>query len=201
MEYWEQRWQNADTGWDLRAASPPLAAYLRQIALEDRDMTVLVPGCGSGYEALLMLELGFKNVTMLDIAPSAVERLRQRLDAEGPADWQKRLSLVCEDFFAHKAPYDLILEQTFFCALNPALRRDYAVKMSELLRPQGRLVGLLFDAAFESGPPFGGSKAEYVTLFAPHFSILKMEACYNSVPPRAGRELFFMLSSPTSTSR
>lgn len=43
----------------------------------------------------------------------------------------------------------VLMEQTFFCAINPSLRKDYVAKMHELLAPNGKLVGVLFDKEFE----------------------------------------------------
>ncbi len=191
--YWESRWRAGQTGWDLRDASPPLCDYCAQIPDERRDLGVLIPGCGNGYEALFLLENGFTNLTLLDYAPTAVETLRRRLDEGGPANWSEHLRLVCEDFFAHRGQYDLILEQTFFCALDPGLREAYALKMKELLAPGGRLIGVLFDRPFEGGPPFGGSRAEYEALFSRYFKVRTLAPCYNSIGPRAGTEAFVVL--------
>ena len=102
-------------------------------------------------------------------------------------------NLFVTDFFQHGGKYDLILEQTLYCAIDPSLRTKYAQKVNELLKTGGKLVGLLFDRNFESGPPFGGSKAKYMECFSPYFSHLKMEACYNSIEPRKGTELFIQL--------
>ncbi len=187
--YWDTRWQNAETKWDLRQPSPPLMAYADQIPADRRDLAVLIPGCGNGYEALYLLENGFTNLTMLDIAPTAIAALRERLDVGFPA-WSERLQLWCGDFFKHQHQYELILEQTFFCALPPDLRPAYVLKMNELLHPGGKLTGVWFNRPFEGGPPFGGDEEEYRALFAPHFRIKNLSACYNSIPPRAGSELF-----------
>ena len=88
----------------------------------------------------------------------------------------------------------MIIEQTFFCALNPALRKDYVDRMYELLKPGGKLVGVLFNRSFEGGPPFGGSKEEYKELFDEKFVIKKMEDCYNSIEPRKDAEVFIILA-------
>lgn len=94
------------------------------------------------------------------------------------------------DFFTYQGQYDLIIEQTFFCAIQPAMRERYVSKMYELLKPTGRLVGLLFNRVFEKGPPFGGSKTEYEKLFCSAFEYKTFAECYNSVKPRSGSELF-----------
>jgi hypothetical protein len=102
------------------------------------------------------------------------------------------------DFFSHSGSYDLILEQTFFCALEPSLRPKYAQKMFSMLKPGGKLQGLLFNFSLtEVGPPFGGSIAEYIDYFSPLFKINQIEPCHNSIKPRMGNELFIDLEKPT----
>ncbi|MGX7688641.1 methyltransferase domain-containing protein [Flectobacillus roseus] len=182
-DYWNERYAQGQTGWDLGKASPPLENYIRQLG--NKDLKILLPGCGNGYEALLMAELGFTNLTVLDIAPLAVEQLQNRLKN------YPTVRILCEDFFAHQDQYDLILEQTFFCALPPSMRKQYVQKMAELLVSQGKLVGLLFASEFDkAGPPFGGTTEEYLQLFTPYFESDILELCYNSIRPRQGNELF-----------
>ena len=41
-EFWENRYRNQETGWDLGTVSPPLKAYIDQ--LEDKDVAILIPG-------------------------------------------------------------------------------------------------------------------------------------------------------------
>ncbi len=86
----------------------------------------------------------------------------------------------------------MILEQTFFCALDPILRENYVSKMHELLSEKGKIAGLLFNFPLtEAGPPFGGNSDEYKTIFSEKFTILQLEIAYNSIKPRANKELFF----------
>ena len=85
------------------------------------------------------------------------------------------------------------MEQTFFCALHPSQRNDYAVKMKALLKDDGKLVGVLFNKEFEGGPPFGGNEEEYRKLFSQYFSSVKINSCYNSIEARKGTELFMIL--------
>ena len=186
QDYWNNRYEAEQTGWDLKAVSPPLKAYIDQ--LTDKNISILIPGCGSGYEAEYLAKQGFQSVTVIDFAPLVVEKMKVNL-----ADYQQ-INIICQDFFAHTGKYDLILEQTFFCSLNPSLRTKYIQKMSELLTTKGKLVGLLFNIQFPNNPPFGGSKEEYLGLFSDTFKINLLEPCYNSVKPRQGSELFFNFS-------
>ena len=186
QDYWNNRYEAEQTGWDLKAVSPPLKAYIDQ--LTDKNISILIPGCGSGYEAEYLAKQGFQSVTVIDFAPLVVEKMKVNL-----ADYQQ-INIICQDFFAHTGKYDLILEQTFFCSLNPSLRTKYVQKMSELLTTKGKLVGLLFNIQFPNNPPFGGSQEEYLDLFSDAFNINLLEPCYNSVKPRQGSELFFNFS-------
>ncbi|MDZ7900844.1 MAG: methyltransferase domain-containing protein [Arcicella sp.] len=184
--YWNNRYETEQTGWDLKTISPPLKAYIDQ--LMDKNLSVLIPGCGSGYEAEYLLKQGFNNVTVIDFAPLIVDKMKAHL-----SEYQN-INIICTDFFVHTGEYDLILEQTFFCALNPSLRTNYVQKMAELLKENGKLVGLLFGVQFSNNPPFGGSEEEYLSLFSDRFTINVLEPCYNSVKPRQGSELFFNFS-------
>ena len=187
-DYWEHRFEINDTPWDLGAPSPPLKAYIDQ--LEDKAMHILIPGCGNSYEAEYLLAQGFTNITLIDIAPALTRRLEEKFSAY----LNRQLQIITGDFFGLTGSYDLILEQTFFCALDPFLREAYAHKMLSLLQPGGRLAGVLFNRLFPIvGPPFGGTTEEYQQLFAPLFRIITLEPCYNSVKPRAGTECFFIL--------
>lgn len=186
-QYWQQRYLNRQTGWDLGGVSPPVAAFADQ--LEHKDLKILLPGAGRGYEAEYLYRSGFSDLTVVDIAPYPLGQLRNRLPEEFPTS-----RLVETDFFGfNDGPFDLVLEHTFFCALPPGLRPQYAEKMDSLLKPGGILAGLLFNFPLtEEGPPFGGSREEYLQLFEPYFEIRILEEARNSIPPRAGRELFFI---------
>lgn len=189
--YWQERYDLHDTGWDMGTVSPPLKSYVDQ--LTDKNFAILIPGCGNSYEAEYLVSQGFTNITVIDIAQGPVDRLNKVLGETG----RQFCNVVKADFFTHSGQYDLIIEQTFFCALNPDLRKKYANHMLELLKPGGKIAGVLFKVIFEKpGPPFGGTIAEYKNIFEPGFNILKMEDCYNSHEKRAGNEAFIIMQKP-----
>jgi SAM-dependent methyltransferase len=183
--YWDNQYQANTTGWDLGEVSPPLKSYID--TLENKNIRILIPGCGNTYEAEYLLEQGFTNVTVIDIAPTLVDNLKTKFK-DNP-----NIIIMLGDFFEHQGVYDIIIEQTFFCALPPTMRQKYVWKMHQLLAKEGKITGLLFNRIFESGPPFGGSQEEYTLLFQQAFKFLKMEVCQNSATPRAGSELFIEL--------
>lgn len=183
--FWERKYSIEETGWDIGYASTPLITYFDQLL--NRELKILIPGGGNCYEAEYLIEQGFKNIFVIDIAEQPLKNLKKRFP-NFPDN-----HLIHDDFFNHQGKYDLIVEQTFFCALDPVLRKKYVEKMVDLLAEKGKLAGLLFDFKLtEEGPPFGGSSEEYLKLFPPCFNIKKLEKCYNSIQPRAGRELFFI---------
>lgn len=185
--YWDARYERGETQWDVGSVSAPLKAYIDQ--LPNKNISILIPGCGNAYEAQYLVSQGFTNITLVDISNTLVDELRREFNDTPAAN----LKIVCADFFELQDSYDLVFEQTFFCALDPGLRGAYADKMFKLLKNNGRLAGVLFNRDFEGGPPFGGNKEEYLCLFGAKFSVRVMEQCYNSIPPRAGTELFFIL--------
>lgn len=187
QEFWNQRYQQNETGWDIGAVSTPLKAYFDGVS--DKKLKILIPGAGNAYEAEYLYQQGFQNVYVLDIAPMAIENFKKRF-----SDFPNERILL-GDLFEHNAQYDLIIEQTFFCALSPGLRHAYANKMYDLLVPGGILAGVLFNIPLNHDrPPFGGNEAEYRQYFNEKFDILKMEPCYNSIEPRMGNELFIKLA-------
>ncbi|MBL7829933.1 MAG: methyltransferase domain-containing protein [Saprospiraceae bacterium] len=185
-DFWDKRYEENETGWDLGRISDPLKGYIDQ--LEDKTLKILIPGCGNSYEAEYLLENGFTDVTLIDISKEAVKSLTQKFVTN------PEIKIIEGDFFEHEGQYDLILEQTFFCALDPVLREKYATHMHKLLKPGGKLVGVLFNCIFEKeGPPFGGSDKEYFEYFKTNFEIKIMNQCFNSIAPRSGNELFILL--------
>jgi len=186
QSFWNDQYIANTTGWDLGQVSPPLKAYIDQ--LTNKDIKILIPGCGNSYEAEYLLKMGFTNVSLIDIAPDLVERLKAKFKSE------PHIKIILGDFFSQEGEYDLILEQTFFCALDPGLRKSYVEQMKNLLKIGGKLAGVLFVKEFEqAGPPFGGSKEEYELLFENDFDLQVFESCYNSFGKRAGTEMFIIV--------
>ena len=166
--FWNNQYEANTTGWDLGEVSPPIKNYINQ--LTNKNLRILIPGCGNTYEAEYLLQQGFTNIAVVDIAPTLIARLQKKFTAN------PNIKIILGDFFKHEAQYDLILEQTFFCALNPALRKDYVSQMNTLLAPEGKLVGVLFNRQFEqAGPPFGGSQREYELIFQKYFNFKTFE--------------------------
>ena len=181
--YWDAQWKSNTIGWDLGMPAPPLVSLIDSI--ENKSVKILIPGCGNAYEADYLVSKGFKNITLIDISETACAILKVKFLN------QSAVRVLCEDFFKLEDKFDVIIEQTFFCALPPIMRQRYVWKMHSLLNDHGILAGLLFNRQFDVSPPFGGSLEEYEKLFQTAFHIDQLSKANNSVTPRANTELFF----------
>jgi thiopurine S-methyltransferase len=186
-EYWTQRYEEENTGWDIGSPATPLKTYFDQVS--NKKLHILIPGAGNAYEAEYLWQQGFTNVTVLDISNTPLVAFKKR-NPDFPSS-----QLIQKDFFKHKGVYDLIIEQTFFCSMVPEKmnRTKYATKMASLLAPKGKLVGLWFDIPLTGDlekRPFGGTQEEYRSYLSPLFKVHCFEKSHNSIPDRAGNELF-----------
>jgi thiopurine S-methyltransferase len=179
--FWQSRYDEQNTGWDIGTVSTPLKAYIDQ--LEDRSLRILIPGCGYGHEAVYLAEQGFTHITVIDLVDDALKPVREKAPS---------VHCITGDFFEHSGQYDRILEQTLLCAIDPAMRAAYIRKVASLLVPGGKYAGVLFNREFAGGPPFGGSAEEYASYLRPHFREFSLDPCYNSIAPRKDSEVFVL---------
>lgn len=163
-EFWDQRYRAGFIPWDAGAVPRALIEFVEQ---RTPGCRVLVPGCGSAYEAAWLDAHGFQ-VLAIDIAASAVERARILMGVE----LAERV-LRQADFFAVDAEFDWIYERALLAALPPARWDAYAANAWRLLPPNGMLAGLFFidDAVIEPrhGPPFAARSQELARLFDQRF--------------------------------
>lgn len=135
--FWDNRYKDNNIAWDIGCVSTPLKAYFDQ--LKNKDLKILIPGGGNSYEAEYLHNSGFVNVYVVDILSIPLNGLQQRLP-DFPSD-----HFIHSNFFDLEMTFDLIIEQTFFCALEKSLRSKYVSKTNALLNKNGKIVGLFFD--------------------------------------------------------
>lgn len=184
--FWDNQYLQGQLGWDIGHPSTPLKTYIDQ--LTDKNIRILIPGCGNGYEAEYLLQQGFQRLTVIDISAVLTQKLSDKLHQFVG----KELTVLTGDFFDHAGVCDLILEQTFFCVFPPVMREQYVKKVAALLAPEGIIAGVLFNRDFPAAPPYGGHMEAYIPIFKAHLDLIKMEPCYNSIKPRDGAEVFFI---------
>lgn len=178
-DFWETRYRDHAMPWDAGRVPARLQQYAREMKPGAR---VLIPGCGSGYEAYFLAEAGF-DVLAIDFSPAAVEVARANLGC-----FADRVQLA--DFFGFDAgaPYDVMFERAFLCALPRKMWADYARRTAELLAPGGVIAGYWFFDENPKGPPFGTSEAELQALLGSRFTRTSDEPVGDSIPVFQGRE-------------
>jgi protein-L-isoaspartate O-methyltransferase len=122
---------------------------------------ILVPGCGNGYEVLTLAKLGF-DVVAIDIAPSPLNNLREKLQANNLT-----AELVQADFFTWQPEklFDAIYEQTSLCAIPPEQWQHYEKCLHNWLKPNGKVFAQFMQTGQAGGPPFHCDIDDMVTLF------------------------------------
>jgi len=178
-EFWDVRFRDGFTPWDAGGVPAALRDFLRR---SPAKLRVLIPGCGSAYEARAFAEAGHE-VVAIDFSDAALEAARRVLGSW--AHLARR-----GDFFAFDvgAPFDLVYERAFLCALPRAHWSRWAQRVAEVLGPAGRLAGFFFWNDDERGPPFGLKPGEIESLLAPALERVEDAAVADSIAVFAGRE-------------
>lgn len=194
-DFWDHRFREGTTPWDAGRAPALLCEFAARFPSQyasDRDghplaparrPRVLIPGCGSAWEAASLANRGWET-TALDFSAAAIAAARATLGNF----WQG--TLLCADFFSFnpEAPFDVIYERAFLCALPRQLWADYASRMAELLRRGGLLAGFFFLGDEPRGPPFAIRQERLHELLATNFSCCEDRPVDDSLPIFAGHE-------------
>jgi len=178
-DHWEALYRQGRMPWDAGGIPEDFARWLAGGGPGGR---ALIPGCGSGYEAVRLAAAGYE-VLAIDFSRAAVTRARRINEGSGA-----RVELA--DFFSlAEQGFDLIYERAFMCALPPTKRADWAFRCAELLAPGGWLTGLFFiDAGVSEGPPFGIDQEALLALLDPAFELHSDSESLGSLPVFVGRE-------------
>lgn len=184
-QFWENRYIEGTTGWDLGQAAPPFVSLLDSAAAP-KPGKIAVLGAGSGYDALLFAQRGFE-VIGFDFAPSAIASATQLAQNKGiSAQFLQRNIFDLPAEFPHY--FDYVLEHTCFCAIAPSDRTSYVQLVKSLLKPNGELIALFWAHNQPGGPPFGTTTTEIRQYFEPNFTINSLTLASNSVAQRQGQE-------------
>ncbi|MQR00340.1 methyltransferase domain-containing protein [Glaciimonas sp. GS1] len=164
--------------WDKGDVPLALQDYVRRTT----PATVLIPGCGAGYEVAYLAEAGW-NVTAIDFSAAAVTCAQTILCKWAPC-------VVQADFFTFvpRAPLNLIYERAFFCALPPKMRPQIVQRWAELLPVGGQVAGFFFFDDHPKGPPFGIARPELEQLLHPYFDLIEDQPVSDSIAVFAGKE-------------
>ncbi len=189
QEDWQKHYDENDLGWDLGQVAPPFVSLLESNTI--KPGITLVPGCGRGHEVIFLAENGF-DVTAVDYSPGAVNHLKMVLQE------RKLISQILHmDFFSldstHDELYDLLIEQTFFCAISPTQRPLYVATVARVLKKGGMIAGLFYNTGQEGGPPFNTTRGDIIKHFSSLFEIRELSQARNSAEQRKDKEWLAIL--------
>ena len=178
--FWDLRYEARFAPWDAARVPQRLRAFLAGRAPEGN---VLVPGCGSARDVALFAESGW-SVLGIDFSAAALAAAQAAIGAHAA-----RLRLG--DFFAPiaEAPFALVYERAFLCALPRRLWRDWGKRVAELVGPGGLLAGFFYFDEGDRGPPFAlHSQSELDALLDESFERVEDEPVADSIPVFQGKE-------------
>ena len=188
-EDWQRHYDENDLGWDLGQVAPPFVSLLEPNTIVPSK--TLVPGCGRGHEVVFLAENGF-DVTAIDYSTGAVNHLNSVIK-----DRQLNSRVLHLDFFTldstHDGLYDLLIEQTFFCAISPNQRPLYVETVARSLKKGGMIAGLFYHTGQEGGPPFNTTREDIINHFSEFFEIKKLDHSKNSAERRKEKEWLAIL--------
>ena len=189
QEDWQRHYDEDDLGWDLGQVAPPFVNLFESKTIFPGK--TLVPGCGRGHEVIFFAENGFE-VTAVDFSLGAINHLKSTV--------QER-KLKCEilhmSFFeidaVHNGTFDVVIEQTFFCAISPEQRTSYVSTVARALKQGGMLAGLFYHTEEEGGPPFNTTREDIVKHFSDSFEIRQLTKAEDSAERRKNKEWLVIL--------
>jgi len=156
VDFWQSRFESGNTPWDRGAANPQLAHWIASGMIKP-GTSMLVPGCGRGWEVARLAAHGVR-VTGIDYAAGAIAACHAMLQSQG-LDAELVEGNVLR--WQPAAPVDAVYEQTCLCALHPDNWRSYADQLRAWIRPGGKLFALFVQAwseesaqGFVKGPPY-----------------------------------------------
>lgn len=168
---WEKVWKGGESGtellqpgqaFDAKQSSPALLTLLNDGTVNPSGKRVFVPGCGRGYDLVTFIKAGAASAVGLELAPTAVAAANEFTQEALKNDDEKasRIQIIEGDFFgwmSEEGPFDIGFDYTFFCALMPSQRKEWASAWSKHLKPGGILIALIFPVDVDRdrvGPPW-----------------------------------------------
>ena len=187
-EFWEKSYQSGDMGWDLGGPTPIFDHWIK---FQKKSLSICVLGAGNGWDAINFAEKGH-TVTAVDFAESAINNMHTSAQERGV-----EINIIHSDIFKlgklFPQTFDIVLEYTCFCAIDPTRRMDYIEMTNQIIKPEGKLIALLYPIdkdINDDGPPFGIDIDSTINLFSKYFTLHRKEIPKLSIERRNGREIF-----------
>ena len=190
-KYWDAKYLNNEALWDLGSPTPIIKEWAEKLSPKK---SICVLGAGNGWDAMYFAEIGH-DVTAVDFSKLAVQNMKKNA-----FDKNICINIIYENIFnldnIYFNSFDIVLEYTCFCAINPNMRIDYVNIVSHILKSSGQFVALFFPIIEDSstiGPPFSVDINKTEKLFNKFFKIIKRENPKLSISSRKNKEIFIIM--------
>jgi len=179
-DFWHSRWQEGRIGFHQSDVNTFLKTNWATLKLPAQS-TVFVPLCGKSLDMLWLAAQGHHviGVELSEIAAKeffAEQGVQPDINqTDGFISYSaNNVTIMCGDFFdlsvADLEGVTAVFDRAALIALPKDLRKAYVSHLRKLLPSsyQMLLVGMEYDEAVMSGPPFSVAWAEITDLFDPH---------------------------------
>ncbi|KAM0791665.1 hypothetical protein ACM66B_006101 [Microbotryomycetes sp. NB124-2] len=193
---WDQAWKAGLTPWDSSDVQPALKELVdhkwSNVGVpwsELQGQHALVAGCGKGLDATFFATRGLLSLG-IDLSETAIETAKQTLAKSNNPPLNVDFKVASFFDFEHKDFFALAYDYTFFCAIPHSLRKPWADRYADLIRPGGVLITLVFpiDGDRPGGPPFSVSEVAYDQILSPNFDKIYSAEPGESAEGHEGRE-------------
>ncbi len=179
--FWTGYYAQDNTPWDIGKVSPAISDTINQLKIQRSNILVL--GCGLGHDAGWIADQGHI-VTGVDYSDEAIKKAKALYP---------KVNFIKADAFNlpedFKDSFDLVIEHTLYCAINPAKRKDLIKSWLSCLRDDGHLLGVFFVGHKPSGPPFATTEYELKKNLDKKLQLMYWTRWQSSVDIRQGTEL------------
>ena len=176
-QFWLERWQANQTGFNQQQVNSHLQRYWPTLGLKPGSR-VLVPLCGKSLDMLWLEAQGYR-IIGIELSRIAAESFFTENGLVPEIHEEKhctrfvheKTELICGDFFRLTAEdigqIDAFYDRASLIALTADQRSGYANHLAQLLQSgtPGLLITLDYDQHEMSGPPFAVSLEEVLQLF------------------------------------
>ena len=186
--FWNNLYETNNDKWNIGMPTPAFIDWEKQNHIT-KSIKVCIPGCGKGDDALYFSRCGH-DVYAFDFSKYAIKHLDNKSEK-----LKIKVNSANLDFFKMNSKYinyfDLIVEYTFFCAFDPSRRHEYVSICKDMLKKNGRFLGLFFplNEVDDPNPPFKITIDEVTNLFSESFILIDKYYPKNSIKGRKNNEI------------
>ncbi|CAM4493927.1 MAG: Thiopurine S-methyltransferase [Legionella sp.] len=182
-EYWHQKWQSQEVGFNQLQANKLMQRYFSSLSLAP-GCRVFVPLCGQSIDMLWLVEQDYQvvGIELSQIACSAFfeeNKISTKIEETNDFIWYRsdRVSIFAGDFFKLNrsilGKVDAVYDRAALIALPMDVRKSYSKHLIGLMDPAAAmfLITTAYNQNEMQGPPFSVDENEVSALYSAYFDI------------------------------